>query len=378
MGTVGYMAVMVMAPVIRVDLAINAAQFGLFMSAYFAAQIVTALPAGIITDRLGVGWSLVLSMVLIALGISIFATATVFEAGLLAMFTMGLGYTLVNPATAKGVLDWFPRRRRATAIGVKQLGVPLGGLLGAGAGALVVLVDWRMVMAIPLTAALITGAVWIPFAQRPVRGSSDWASVWTDLRIVLGNRRLGIICGANAGINIGYSSFLTFTALFIRDAAAASQTFAGLCFACAQVAATLGRVGYGVVSDTLFQARRKGVIVALLLVSFVFFASTLLVTPSWPAWALVGLVVALGGTIGAYAPLIIALSVESSEAHLSGATIGYNGLAWSAGGVIGPPLFGLILDSSGSYGQAWLVVGLIVLVAALVLHFGFNEGEPVS
>ena len=120
MGTVGYMAGMVMAPVIRVDLAINAAQFGLFMSAYFAAQLVTALPAGIITDRLGVGWSLVLSMVLIALGISIFATATVFEAGLLAMFTMGLGYALVNPATAKGVLDWFPRRRRATAAHTRE------------------------------------------------------------------------------------------------------------------------------------------------------------------------------------------------------------------------------------------------------------------
>ena len=378
MGTVGYMAVMAMAPVIREAMAINAAQFGFFMSAYFAAQFVTALPAGIITDHLGIGWSLVLSMALIAFGIGIFAATTVFEVGLLAMFTMGLGYTLVNPATAKGVLEWFPRQRLATAMGVKQLGVPVGGLLGAGAGALVVLVDWRMVLALPLIAALITGAVWMLFVQRPVRVSGDWAGVWADLRIVLGNRRLSIICGANVGFNIGQSSFFTFTALFIRDAAAASQPFASFCVACAQVAAAIGRVGYGAVSDTFFQARRKNAIVAVLLVSFIFFASTLLVTPSWPAWALVGLVVALGGTVAAFAPLIIALSVESSEARLSGATIGYNALAWSAGGVIGPPLFGLILDSSGSYGQAWLVTGLIVLVGALVLHFGFNEGEPVS
>ena len=79
MGTVGYMAVMAMAPVIREAMAINAAQFGFFMSAYFAAQFVTALPAGIITDHLGIGWSLVLSMALIAFGIGIFAATTVFE-----------------------------------------------------------------------------------------------------------------------------------------------------------------------------------------------------------------------------------------------------------------------------------------------------------
>lgn len=47
---------------------------------------------------------------------------------LLGMYLMGSGYSFTNPSTAKGVFDWFPQRRRATAMGAKQTGVPIGGL----------------------------------------------------------------------------------------------------------------------------------------------------------------------------------------------------------------------------------------------------------
>ena len=63
-GTSCYLSIMAMGPVIRDDLGISATEFGFFMSAVFGAQLISAMPSGAITDRLGVGWTLSGSMII--------------------------------------------------------------------------------------------------------------------------------------------------------------------------------------------------------------------------------------------------------------------------------------------------------------------------
>ena len=129
-GTVNIVSVLAMAPVIQRDLDLNVTQFGLLVTAYNGAQAVGALPAGGMVDRLGVGWTLVTALVIVASATAMLGQATDFTFALGSVAVMGLGYSLVNPATARGVLEWFPPERRATAMGVKQTGVPLGGMIG--------------------------------------------------------------------------------------------------------------------------------------------------------------------------------------------------------------------------------------------------------
>ena len=66
-GTIGYTSVMTMAPVIRVDLTLNATQIGSFMSAFYFALAVGAIPAGALADRLGVTSSLAIASFVMAL-----------------------------------------------------------------------------------------------------------------------------------------------------------------------------------------------------------------------------------------------------------------------------------------------------------------------
>ena len=73
---------------------------------------------------------------------------------------MGLGYGLVNPATAKGVLEWFEPTRRATAMGIKQTGVPIGGLLASACAAAVVVISWRMVLLMISEGTITLGIIW--------------------------------------------------------------------------------------------------------------------------------------------------------------------------------------------------------------------------
>src|SRR5207237_1057342 len=43
----------------------------------------------------------------------------------------GFGFSVLNPSTGKAVLEWFPPRGRGLAMGIKQTGLTLGGLVGA-------------------------------------------------------------------------------------------------------------------------------------------------------------------------------------------------------------------------------------------------------
>ena len=293
-GTAGYMSVMAMAPVIRTDLGLTAADFGFFLSAFFASQVLTALPSGLMTDRFGVGWTLSLAMLMMAVGMGLFAVTPGFSGGVVAMFIMGLGYSLVNPATAKGVLTWYPRNRRATAMGIKQFGVPVGGVVGAGGGMLVVLIDWRLVLMLIAGATLVIGGLWLLFARRPTRDDRGFRGILKDLRAVLGHPSLGIICISNIAFSIGQSSLFAYLTLFLRDAAALSQPLASLGTGLSQAASAGGRIGFSYLSDVFMGGRRKWIIVGLIIAGGASVTIAAFANPGWPAPVLILLAVGMG------------------------------------------------------------------------------------
>lgn len=376
MGTGCYLSIMAMGPLIREDMGISAAQFGFFMSAIFSAQLISAMPSGTITDRMGVGWTLFGALIMMMTGTLLFAYVESFYPALAATFLIGLGYSFVNPATAKGVVRWFPAHWRGTAMGLKQLGVPLGGVLGAGGGALAAYVDWRIVLVGAAALALVVAMFWLPLTRKPNSGGGGFRVIVRDLKTVVTNRNMNVICISSSAFNAGQSCLFTYMALFLRDAAQASQLVAAMGVAFAQSACAIGRVGYSFLSDRYFGARRKWMVVAVIVAGAVACGVTYFVNPAWPHWGLMILAVAMGGTIAAYAALILSMAAESVPSSLVGSAIGYNALAWSVGGIAGPPLFGWVLDMSGNtYGYAWMTIAVIMLLGAAVLAQAFREGK---
>lgn len=367
-GTACYLSIMAMGPIIREDFAITAEQFGYFMSAVFGAQLITAIPSGVITDRLGVGWTLFGAMLTMFSGTLLFSISEDFKAALIAAFLIGLGYSFVNPATAKGVVRWFPAQWRGTAMGLKQLGVPLGGVIGAGGGVLAAYIEWQQVLWIAAVMAFIGALLWLPLTRKPTWGVGGMRAIGQELLVVLTNRNMNVICCSCILLNTGQSSLFSYTALFLKDAAQASQPVAAMGVAFAQGASAFGRVGFSYLSDTVFGGRRKGVVAGVVAIGVLACGIAYFVNPSWPHWALMALVTVMGGTIASYAALILAMTAESVPENLVGSAIGFNGVAWSIGGIVGPPLFGRILDMTGNqYGISWIVVAVLMLLGALIL-----------
>ncbi len=376
-GTANIVSVLAMAPVITRELGIGAAEFGFFVTAYYGAQAVCSLPAGGLVDRLGVGRALIVCHGIMMLGALLFTQAGGFPVALAALAVMGVGYSISNPATARGVFDWFPPGRRATAMGIKQVGVPLGGILGAGNGALVTVMAWQDIM-LGITGLIVLNGLMCLKLARLSKLSKPAAKEkrrhpLANIGEVMKDGNFNRFVVINGFYNFGQTNFFAFLTLFMRDAALASQPVASLCVGIAQAASAVARIGWGVVSDTLFGRRRKGLTVGLGAFSVVFLAALTMVGPGPGVYLGLGLALLLGVTIASFAPLVQTLSVEATEPRLAGSAMGYNMLGTHLGGMIGPPVFGAVIDATGGYGAGWMMTAAVVLAGVLMLAFGFRE-----
>ena len=133
-----------LGPFLKEDMGITSAQVGLVMSAAALGFMVTQLPVGLVIDRIGARWPIAIGE-LIA-GISMIAVLFVpsYVGLLILMFVTGLGCGFLQPSTTQGVVIWFPRRERATVMGLKQTAVNIGGIVSAVTlPAVAIALGWR-------------------------------------------------------------------------------------------------------------------------------------------------------------------------------------------------------------------------------------------
>ena len=373
-GTINIVTVLAIAPLIKDDLSLSATQFGFFVTAYYSAQAIWSIPAGGIVDRFGVGRSLIACHVLMALSAVLLAIANSFELCIVALFLMGIGYSMVNPATGRGVLAWYPSERRGTAMGIKQFGVPLGGVFAAGNGALATLVDWQSLMWGIAGVILFNGILCFYLLLFFKPRTEDRPSMMANIRTVMKDTNVNIFALSGGLINTGQTNFFAFLTLFLRDVAGASQPMAGFAMGLAQTTSAVARLGWGAIGDKFFLGRRKVLMAwicgsaALLLVMMVW------VGPGWGLWYGLGLVGLLGITIASFAPVAQAISAEMVIPELAGSAMGYNMTGVHIGSMVAPPIFGAVVDWSGGYAGGWLVTALFVAFGTGLMVFKFREG----
>jgi len=376
-GTLNVVSVLAMAPVISEQFDLTATQFGLFVTAYYGAQAMGSLPAGAMTDRFGVGRSLVGGHVLMAISAVVISLATSYHQCVAAMFLMGIGYSLNNPSTARGVFDWFPAKRRGFAMGIKQVGVPAGGILAAANGALVTVIPWQTIMFAISGLIAINGILCIYLIRfhKPVPRDQR-KNPTAHIGEILRSRNSHCFSIANGLLNIGQTNFFGFLTLFLTEAARASQPIAGLAMGVAQTASFFARLYWGALSDKLV-GRRVVMCNYICGAAALFLAAMIWVEPGWRLWFGMGLVLALGITIASFAPVAQAVAVEMVDPRLAASSMGYTMVGIHIGGMIGPVIFGWVADNWGGFNSAWLVTAGLVAAGVVILAFWFREG-PVK
>src|SRR4029453_5161165 len=269
---------------------------GSFLSAYYIGPSLMSLPAGRMADRWGVTATMVMGQVLIALGLFAVAGADSFTLLTVLMMVAGAGYGMPNPPTAKAVIAWFPRRHRATVVGLKQFGLPFGGALGALImPPLAIWLGWRAAVALSATViALLAGLSWLLYRDPPEPAGEQRPAPAASLGTVLRNRDLWLVAASTflfAGMQTVWMAYLV---LYLRDVVGMALITAARFLVLAQISGATGRVAFGLLSDLFLGGRRRIVLVLAGLGSTV---CTLLVAATGSGtspWLLAALTLAFG------------------------------------------------------------------------------------
>ena len=370
LGALSVLSVAPLSPFLLDALELSRAQVGLFLPAVYLGGVLMSLPAGWLADRLGVRATLGGGLLLIGVLMMAAAWTRSLPALLGALVVAGFGFSVLNPSTGKAVVEWFPPRGRGLAMGIKQTGLTLGGLVGAlTLPPLALAFGWRHALATAGALSVVAAALVLAVYRRPAAPATAPATSWPRLaELGVFMRRPGVIVVFLSGLALStaQSSVLAYLALYAKETFAISAVAAGQVLALAQLGGTVARLAWGAASDRFFGGRRRpGVVASALLgaIAYALFAYG----AGLPAAGIVPLALVAGAGAFGWVGLYFALVAEIGGARYAGLLTGVAvAFAWS-GVLVGPPLFGLLLGATGSYAWPWLTLAVVATLVAITL-----------
>lgn len=248
---------------IKVELGLSDTQLGLLSGTAFALfYSVLGLPIARLAERYDRSRIIAVSLAAWSLMTMLCGTATSFAQLLLFRIGVGVGEAGGTPPAHALIADLYPPEKRATAISIYSLGVPIGILFGAVAGgALGEAFGWRTAFVVVGAPGLILAAI-VAFVIRDPRTlatrsrvSETPPSFRAALTYLLARRSfIHLVAGITMASTAGYG-ILAFTAPYFMRQFDASLSGAG--FATGVItglAAGVGTILGGIASD--FAGRR--------------------------------------------------------------------------------------------------------------------------
>jgi len=282
---------------------------------------------------------------------------------------------------------WFPSRERATVMGINQTTVNAGGIIGAGMLPTVALsLGWEYGYLLMGIAALVVFLLTAFFYRAPppevtpltgnnkVNDVPSPQSVRQATQALYKSRdiwMLGISCLFLAGVEFAALSHLV---LYLTDSLFFNVVAASVLLAVAVAAGGFAKPLTGIISDRIMGGRRK---VILLFMGMLTAAMCALLSFTGPdiGWLLYPLLVVLGiGAIG-WGGIYVTMAGELGGKQAAGAAYSIASVVMLSGSMVGPPVFGLIVDTTGSYQTAWLAMALAGVMSVLFITM-IRERRP--
>ena len=339
---------------IRAEFGLGPAGFGIMLSAFHVSSTLSSPALGRAAERhpaISMRWAVTLTLVSLV-GVALGGRSPVLYAGFL--IGTGLGFALAQTSTNLFITRTVPAGNRATVLGIKHAAIPLAALLaGLAVPAVAVTIGWRWAFAIA------AGGATLLWARLPksFTGSGNpppkdgGGSPPKELLVLVVATILAMASGS------ALSAFLVSYAVATGIGAAS----AGFLLSAGGASAIAMRVTWGWLADRRSTRGFVG-IVGLLTVGSVGY---LLLSTEQPALVLVGAMTSFAGVLG-WSGLLVHAVVDRNLQAPARAT-GVTQVGFYAGGGIGPPLFGFLIDQF-SYRFAWMTAaGLVLVAAGLVL-----------
>lgn len=165
----------ILAKPIQDSLHVTDGQLGLIGGLYFAVfYCFISIPVGWIADRTNRVWILSLACTLWSAATMACGMAANYAQLVAARMTVGIGEAGGVPPSYAIISDYFPPGRRGTALGIYNLGPPIGAALGVAFGASIAAAySWRDAFIVLGSAGLVAALLVVLIVHEPPRGGLD-------------------------------------------------------------------------------------------------------------------------------------------------------------------------------------------------------------
>ena len=357
------------------DLSLTKAQIGMLPAALFFGQMAAAIPAGIVADRIDSRKLLLMLSLCLGCGFLLTTFTSSFVLILLLIALGGVGYGTIHPTSNKGIIYWFDSKKRGTAMGIKQMGVTAGSALAA----LVLLPvagtwGWRTAIIGAAVLLIFVGVLSFRFYHEPPsvaerNGSMNRGHFLSSLLNMFKHKPLLLVSLGATGLNGSQLMLNTYIVLFAYQKLGISLFLSGLLLVISDVSGSFGRIGWGVISDRLFYGRR---IIILMIIALLTGCVSLLVAflpADTPFWVMVPVTIMFGFCTSGFNGIWMNAATELVPREQAGAASGFSIMIGSWGTVIGPPLFGFIVDQSGTFSAGWIFLSSIMVFVFFTLLY---------
>lgn len=365
-----------LSPFIVDALTLSNTRLGFLMSASFTGGLVMLLPSGFLADTIGTKKMIVIGQVIVAISMIMMFYASSYTYCLIFLFLAGLGGGCIGASSSKALVHWFPLRERATAIGIQAASFNIAGVITAATlPSLAERLNWHYGFLFVGFAVLIFGSISLLFYKRhPEESKSNRIDVFSkqSLLNIFGNKNILLLGISGLLFCIAEFAFITFTVKYllqVKSTLGLSAEFAGYYLAMANASGGFGKPIGGIISDRFFKGNRKPVFVIMIVIAIIFaiLISTISLTTS--TWLMSFIFIVFGFVIIGWAGLSLTLVAEFSGKEQAGVGYAFGVAIHTIGMLSGPPIFGFIVDKTGSYDPAWYFITACLAVGLVIIFF---------
>ncbi len=348
-----------LGPRLIIEFRVATSALGVLVAVGFAVAAALSLIIGPAVAAWGARRCLIGMFVVSAIALGLFAAAPSFPVLVIAVALSGPSQALANPVTNQLIKSRVDPARRGGVAGWKQSGVQFGAFL-AGLPLAVVAgaVNWRIAVAIPALAALPAAG-----AAAMIAGDSE-PPRRPVLKVAVPRGDAGWMCGYSVLLGAGISAINTYTAVYAAHRLGMSPATSSGLVAVLGVAGILGRLGWTRHSASL---RSPAVLLAPLAFGAVGASLVLLLAGPTQAWLVWLGVLGIGGCAVAANAVSMMTVIATAAPEFVGRDSAVVSAGFFAGFVVGPTIFGALIDAgSPHFTVSWMVVAAEFLAAAAV------------
>ena len=374
------------APMLKDELRLSASQLGILLSSFFWTYSLFQPVSGWLADRFDVKWVLAIGFFLWSGATAATGALHTFTALLAARLMLGIGESAAYPSYARTLVRHVPEVGRGFANALIAAGVGCGPALGTFfGGTLMARYGWRpffIALGLLSMAWLIPWFTWIPSGRTSISPVDKSHLGFLEL---LRQRSMWGTCGGLFGANYVLYFEITWLPYYLeRERHFSVVTMAkigGIGYLCYSA----GSVVFGWISDRWIAAGGTPTVVRKTFAGIGAGSAGLLLLGcalTGPKVSVIMLLLAFaaGGMCGSN---IWAITQTLAGPRMAGRWTGFQNFLGNLAGVIAPAVTGFVVDFTGHFFMAFVIMAVVSLLAALSYFFVIGpvkeivwEGNP--